>query len=167
MVTLTLVKATLQLTRKNITQPGLFRMLAQIDDQTGNRSEAINEANIALSLNGKDKVSRRLIAKLYNKDGDAAKALDAWKNVLDDADPTDPINTQDHLEYSKVAISMDSPIWQLKPARRSSAGEPANGGIYCILGDAYSLKMDQAKSAEYFQNAVALSPEQSTMDKLG
>ena len=72
-------------------------------------SEAINEANIALSLNGKDKVSRRLVAKLYKKDGDSAKALEAWKIVLNDADPTDPINTQDHLEYSKCAISMKLP----------------------------------------------------------
>ena len=148
------------LTQKNISQPGLYRMLAQIDDQMGNRSEAINEANIALSLNGNDKVTRRLIAKLYKKDGDSAKALEAWKKVLDDSDPLDPINTQDHLEYSKCAISMDSPDLAIDACEEILAGEPANGDIYCILGDAYSLKGDHAKAAEYFQNAVALSPEQ-------
>jgi tetratricopeptide (TPR) repeat protein len=148
------------LTLKNITQPGLYRMLSQIDDRTGNNYEAINEANIALSLNRKDKVSRRLVAKLYKKEGDAAKALEEWKIVLNDADPTDPINTQDHLEYSKVAISMDSPDLAIDACEKILSSEPANGDIYCILGDAYSLKGDQAKAAEYYQNAVALSPEQ-------
>jgi tetratricopeptide (TPR) repeat protein len=149
-----------QLTRKNISQPGLYRMLAQIDDQIGNRSEAINEANIALSLNGKDRVSRRLIAKLYKNNGDSTKALEAWDKVLNDDDPIEPINTQDYIEYSKCAISMKLPDLAIEACQKTLDSEPANGDIYCILGDAYSLKGDPIKSAEYFQNAVALSPEQ-------
>ena len=146
----------MKLSLKNVTQPELYRLQAASNDLLGLRSEAIEEAKLALALDQKDNISRRLLARLYTKESMPENALEEWEKVLQN--PED-FMTSDLIDYSKSAISAGQPDLAISTCEKLMVKEPANGDIYSILGDAYSIKGDIDKAAENYHRSVTISPE--------
>lgn len=145
-----------RLSQKIVTRPDLYRLQAANDDLLDSHSEAIDEAKIALALDWKDNISRRMLAKLYEKEGRPADAMEEWKVVIQNPDDC---STCDLLDYSNCAISANQPDDAISTCETLLLKEPANGDIYSTLGDAYSLKGDSVKAAENYHRSVTISPE--------
>ncbi len=140
--------------RKEISKPANYRLLAHLKYQMNNHAEAINSANIALTLDSGDHTSRRLLAKLYERVGEPEKALNQWEQFED----TDLLTTEDQISYANCALATNQPDLAVSICQKSITADPGNGELIFTLGEAYEQLGQKEKAAEYYQKAVTISP---------
>lgn len=145
-----------QVADRNVNQPIVYRLLAENHDRMGSNTEAIEEASIAIALQNNDIESRRMLARLYGKEGQLDHALEAWDIVSQN---TEECTSRDLLDYAECAIEANQPDLAVSTCKLLLPKEPSNGEIYSVLGEAYSLKGDTEKAVEYFHRAVTITPE--------
>ena len=140
-------------------QPTNARLLGLVGDlfnRDAKPERAAKSLSLAVSLKPTNPDNRRLLAKLYETNGQYEKAFDERKRILELYD-IPPV--EDQISLSKTALHAGKYDQAFETCQKITDSDPFNGVAASILGQAAAEKGDTDMASEYLGKSVLLAPD--------
>ncbi|MBI3159320.1 MAG: tetratricopeptide repeat protein [Chloroflexi bacterium] len=118
-------------------------------------ADALEHAQVLLTLAPDDIDAQRLLASSYESNWEWAASLEAWQLVLAHADAVQP---GDLRHAARAALCCGNAKMAAKLSQRAILLEPSSGGGHVVLGRALQVLGDQENALVHFETATELDP---------
>jgi tetratricopeptide (TPR) repeat protein len=140
-------------------QPTNARLLGLVGDlfnRNAQPEQAAKSLALAVSLKPTNTNNRRLLAKLYETNGQYEKAFDERKRILE-LNENPPVD--DQISLAKTALLAGKHDHAFETCRVIIENDPFNGVAACVVGQAAAAKGDAEMASEYLQKSTLLAPD--------
>lgn len=135
---------------------GLLGLVGDILNRNGQPERAAKSLSLAVSIKPGDPANRRILANLYETNGQIDKAYLERKRVVELFDNP---STEDKISLAKVAFSSEKYDEAKQISSAISEEDPFNGIAACIYGQSADALGEKELAEEQLQKAVLLAPD--------